>query len=142
VLAAALALAEGGALVLAVVRKPDVPAVIEHLLEGAAAGSRHPGERVLRVLRGVVCQRLCRPRHPGRLVPLFEQLSVGPAVATLIRQGKTRELHGAMFLTFDNALAGCAKEEKITREEALRQATDPDNVRRLLGPPAHVPAPA
>jgi Tfp pilus assembly ATPase PilU len=40
-----------------------------------------------------------------------------------------------MFTTFDNALTGCAKEEKITREEALRQATDADNVRRLLGAP-------
>jgi Tfp pilus assembly pilus retraction ATPase PilT len=67
-------------------------------------------------------------------VPLFELLKVGPAAAALIRQGKPRELHGAMFLTFDNALAGCVKEEKITREEALRQATDADNVRRLLGP--------
>jgi len=39
-----------------------------------------------------------------------------------------------MFMTFDNALAGCVKDEKITRDEALRQATDVDAVRRLLGP--------
>ena len=132
VLQAALRLAEGGALVLAVVRQPDVPAVVEYLLDCAAAGGRQAGERVLRVLRGVVCQRLCRPRHPGGAVPLFELLNVGAGAATLIRQGKPRELHGAMFMTFDNALVGCVKEEKITREEALRQATDVDNVRRLL----------
>jgi Tfp pilus assembly pilus retraction ATPase PilT len=83
---------------------------------------------------GVVCQRLCRPRQPGRPVALFELLNIGPATATLIRQGKPRELHGTMFLTFDNALVGCVKDEQITREEALRQATDADNVRRLLGP--------
>ncbi len=133
VLQAALRLAEGGALVLAVVRQPDVPAAVEHLLDCAGQASRHPGERVLRVLRGVVCQRLCRPRQPGRMVPLYEVLNVGAAVATLIRQGKPRELHGAMFMTFDNALAACAKEEKITREEALRQATDAENVRRMMG---------
>jgi twitching motility protein PilT len=133
VLQAALRLAEGGALVLAVVRRPDAPAVVEHLLDCAAAASRNPCERVLRALRGVVCQRLCRPRQPGRMVPLFEALNVGAAAANLIRQGKPRELHGAMFTTFDNALAGCAKEEKITREEALRMATDVENVRRLLG---------
>jgi len=133
-LLAALKLAEGGALVLGVVRQPDVPAVVEHLLDCAATASRQPGERVLRVLRGVVCQRLCRPRQPGRPVALFELLSVGAAAAALIRQGKPRELHGAMFMTFDNALAGCVKDEKITRDEALRQATDVDAVRRLLGP--------
>jgi twitching motility protein PilT len=136
VLQAALRLAEGGALVLAVVRQPDVPAVVEHLLDCTGQTARQPGERVLRVLRGVVCQRICRPRLPGRMVPLFEVLNVGAAAATLIRQGKPRELHGAMFMTFDNALVGCVKEEKITRDEALRQATDVDNVRRLLGPGA------
>ena len=40
-----------------------------------------------------------------------------------------------MFTTFDNALAGCVKEDKITREEALRQATDPENVRRYSAAP-------
>jgi twitching motility protein PilT len=133
VLQAALRLAEGGALVIAVVRQPDVPAVVEHLLDCAAETSRQPGERVLRVLRGVVCQRLCRPRHPGRPVPLFELLNVGAGATNLIRQCKPRELHRAMFMTFDNALAACVKEERITREEALRQATDVENVRRLLG---------
>ncbi len=132
VLQAALRLAEGGALVLAVVRQPDVPAVVEHALDCLALGSRQPGERLLRVLRGVVCQRLCRPKHPGRPVPLFELLNVGAGAANLIRLGKPRELHGAMFMSFDNALAACVKEEKITREEALRQATDVENVRRLL----------
>ncbi|HEX5273464.1 MAG TPA: ATPase, T2SS/T4P/T4SS family [Gemmataceae bacterium] len=137
VLQAALRLAEGGALVFAVVRQPDVPAAVEQLLECAAPASRHPGERVLRALRGVVCQRLCRPRLPGgRTVPLFEVLNVGAAAANLIRQGKPRDLHGTMFMTFDNSLAACVKEEKITREEALRQATDVENVRRLLGPGA------
>jgi twitching motility protein PilT len=133
VLRAALRLAEGGALVLAVVRQPDAPAVVEHLLDCAGSAGRPSGERVVRALRGVVCQRLCRPRQPGQMVPLFEVLNVGAAAAHLIRQGKPRELHGAMFTTFDNAVVGCAKEEKITREEALRVATDVENVRRLLG---------
>jgi twitching motility protein PilT len=133
VLRAGVKLAEGGALVLGVVRQPDAPAVVEHLLDCVAA-SQQPGERVLRVLRGVVCQRLCRPRRPGPMVPLFEVLNVGSAAAALVRQGRPRELHGTMFMTFDSALAGCVKDEKIAREEALRQATDPENVRRLLGP--------
>ncbi len=132
VLRAAVRLAEGGALVLGIIRQPDVPGVVEHLLDCVAATSRQPGERIVRVLRGVVCQRLCRPRRPGRPVPLFELLNVGSAAAALIRQGKPRDLHGAMFMTFDNALIGCVKEDKISSEEALRQATDPDNVRRLL----------
>jgi Tfp pilus assembly pilus retraction ATPase PilT len=129
-LAAALALAEGGLLVLAALRLGDVPAVVERL--GEAAGARHAAERVVRVLRGVVCQRLCRPRHPGRLIPLFEVLTVSPTAAALVRQGKFRELQGAMFTTFDTALVGLIKDEKITRDEALRQASDPEAVRRLL----------
>ena len=70
------------------------------------------------------------------MVPLFEMLNVGSAAAALIRQGKPHELHGTMFMTFDNALAGCVKDEKITRDEALRQATDADTLRRLIGPGA------
>ncbi len=128
--AEAITLAEGGTLVLGALRLPDVPAVAERLVDAAEGGT--PADRVLRVLRGIVCQRLCRPLRPGRLIPLFEVLGVSPTAAALIRQGKFRELHGTMFLTFDAALASCAKEDKISREEALRQASDPDAMRRLL----------
>jgi twitching motility protein PilT len=133
-LAAAVALAEAGLLVLGALRLADVSAVVERLVEAAAVASRHPTDRVLHLLRGVVCQRLCRPRHPGRMIPLFEVLNLSPTAGALIRQARFRELRGAMLTTFDTALAGLAKEDRITPEEALRQATDPDAVRRLLAP--------
>ena len=132
-LLAALRLAEAGTLVLAAVRLPDAPAVVEHLLDTlAASGAQAPGERALRALRGVVCQRLCRPKWAGPRVPLFELLHLGQAAATLIRQGKPRELHGSMFTTFDSTLAGLVKDGKVTRDEALRQGTDLDALRKLL----------
>jgi twitching motility protein PilT len=132
-LLASLQLAEAGALVLAAVRLPDAPAVVERLLDTlAASGAQGPGERLLRALRGVVCQRLCRPKWAGPRLPVFELLNLGQAAATLIRQGKPRELHSTMFTSFDSILAGLVKEGKVTRDEALRQGTDLDALRKVL----------
>jgi twitching motility protein PilT len=132
-LLAALQLAEAGTLVLAAVRLPDAPAVVDHLLDTlAASGAQGPGERLLRALRGVVCQRLCRPKWAGPRIPLFDLLHLSQPAATLIRQGKPRELHSTMFTTFDSALAGLVKDGKVTRDEALRQGTDLEALRKLL----------
>src|SRR5205823_3907135 len=57
-------LAESGLLVIGVLRQPDVMAVMEFLMDSLTSrGRRQAAERVVRVLRGIFCQRMCRAKR-------------------------------------------------------------------------------
>jgi twitching motility protein PilT len=134
VLDMACALAEKGLLVIGIVQLPNVVAVMEFLLDSLTSrGRQQAPERVLRVLRCVSCQRLCRARVSGEgVLPVFETLVMNPTAVTMIRQGRFRDLHQAMIMTFNNGLVGHVKNRKISVREALQQAADPEELKTLL----------
>src|SRR6266576_201724 len=77
-------------------------------------------------LRGVVAQALLpRPDHKGR-VPVVEILVNVPAVANLIREGKTHQIASGMqtgrahgMMTFDGAIHDLIQKNLISREDGL-----------------------
>jgi twitching motility protein PilT len=77
-------------------------------------------------LRGVVAQALLpRPDHQGR-VPVVEILVNMPAVANLIREGKTHQIATAMqtgrahgMMTFENAAQDLIQKGLISKEDGL-----------------------
>jgi len=77
-------------------------------------------------LRGVVAQALLpRPDHHGR-VPVVEILVNVPAVANLIREGKTHQIASVMqtgrahgMMTFDGAIHDLIQKNLITREDGV-----------------------
>ncbi|NDD28060.1 MAG: type IV pilus twitching motility protein PilT [Proteobacteria bacterium] len=91
------------------------------------------------VLKGVICQTLI-PRADGQgRVAARELLVTTPAVANLIREGKTHQLYNVIdtggrlgMISMDKALANLVREESITLEEALPKAHDAELIHRYL----------
>ncbi len=88
------------------------------------------------VLEGVVSQRLL-PRRTGRgRVPAVELMMRSPTVRDLIAEGRTRELYNAIkegeyfgSQTFNQSLRRLYEGEKISLEEAVLAADNPDELK-------------
>ncbi|MCI0441848.1 PilT/PilU family type 4a pilus ATPase [bacterium] len=90
------------------------------------------------VLRGVICQNLCRRIGGGRVAAL-EILVVNPAVASLIREGKTIQIPNIMQtgkalgnLLLNDSLINLVQTQKVEYEEALSKAVDKKDVAQRL----------
>src|SRR5262249_38873624 len=91
------------------------------------------------VLRGVVCQNLCRKIGGGR-VGALEILVVNPAVANLVREAKTVQITSIMQtgraagnVLLNDSLATLVKSGKVDAEEALSKAVDKSDLERRMG---------
>ena len=95
-------------------------------------------------LQGVVCQTLVpRASGTGRVVAT-EVMIATPAVANLIREGKTHQIYSALqtgstqgMQTMDTALAQLVRAGQISAKLAEQRSTTPDELRRLLGMALH-----
>ena len=89
------------------------------------------------VLRAVVSQRLLLGTD-GTLYPVFEVMTVNPAIQNLIREGKTHQIDNAIsgagseMLSMDSELARLAREGKITKEMARAYALHPETMERQM----------
>ena len=89
------------------------------------------------VLKAVVSQRLL-PGTDGSLYPVFEVMTVNPAIQNLIREGKTHQIDNAIsgagseMLSMDSELARLAREGKITKEIARASALHPETKERQM----------
>jgi S1-C subfamily serine protease len=88
------------------------------------------------VLRGVVCQTLCRKVGGGRVAAL-EVLVVTFAIANLIREAKTVQIPGIMQASkgigmslLNDELGRMVDAKKIEMDEALSKAVDKDDLLR------------
>ena len=92
------------------------------------------------VLEGVLTQLLL-PRADGVGSALaLEVMVITPAVRNLIREGQTHQIYSVMQAgakvgtqTMSQSLANLTQRGLITREEALRRSTHPEEVGQLLG---------
>lgn len=90
------------------------------------------------VLRGVICQNLCRRIGGGRVAAL-EILVVNPAVSNLIREGKTIQIPNIMQTgkalgnqLLNDSLVHLVQTQKVEYEEALSKAVDKKEVAQRL----------
>jgi len=89
------------------------------------------------VLKAVVSQRLLAGTD-GLLYPVFEVMTVNPAIQNLIREGKTHQIDNAIsgagseMLSMDAELARLAREGKITKEAARAYALHPETMERQM----------
>ncbi len=91
------------------------------------------------VLRAVISQRLVPAREGGQ-VPVFEVMTVNSAIQNMIRDGKTHQIDNVIYsgmadrtmLSMDNELLRLFKEGRITKENALLYAINPDALRKRL----------
>ena len=89
------------------------------------------------VLKAVVSQRLLAGTD-GMLYPVFEVMTVNPAIQNLIREGKTHQIDNAIsgagseMLSMDSELARLARDGTITKETARAYALHPETMERQM----------
>ncbi len=136
----ALTAAETGHLVFATLHTQDAPQTIDRIID--VFPPHQQGQvraQLAATLRGVVCQTLVKKASGKGRVVATEVLIATPAVANLIREGKTFQIASAMqaggelgMHTMDRHLADLANAGVITQRAAIDKAQDVDGIKQLI----------
>lgn len=138
-LQAAFEAAECGTLVIGVMHLPDMPTLLDLMVDELSTGDKpRMSKRLAQVLQGIVCQFMCQRKDGGGTVPIFEALVTNPAIATLIRDGNLSELRSMMaggeegMMTFNDSLLQRVQQGHLTPAEGLKRTPDAVELRRLF----------
>lgn len=140
-ISAALTIAETGHLVFATLHTTDAPQTVDRIIDVFPPYQQQQVRMQLSVtLKAVITQQLLPSASGQGRVAAREILVVTPAVANLIREGKTHLIYGAIdtgakfgMISMDKALSELVKAGKISKDVALIKASKPDILRELLG---------
>ena len=129
---AAMSAADTGHLVLSTLHTTNASQSINRILDFFKADEREQVRRQLAgTLKAVICQRMVPGIHTG-LVPAQEILINTPTVRKLIEENRLDKLGAAietgtedLMQNFNQALFQLVKEGKVTEEEALAKASNP-----------------
>ena len=136
----ALTAAETGHLVFATLHTQDAAQTIDRMIDVFPAHQQDQVRTQLAgALQGVVCQTLCKKSVGRGRVVATEVLMMTPAIANLIREGKTYQIASAMqagagdgMHTMDQHLADLVNAGVITHNAALDKAHDIETILRLI----------
>jgi twitching motility protein PilT len=136
----ALTAAETGHLVFATLHTQDAPQTIDRIID--VFPPHQQGQvraQLAATLRGVVCQTLVKKASGKGRVVATEVLIATPAVANLIREGKTFQIASAMqaggelgMHTMDRHLADLANSGVISQRAAIDKAQDVEGLKQLI----------
>jgi pilus retraction protein PilT len=136
----ALTAAETGHLVFATLHTQNAAQTIDRVIDVfPPAQQGQVRSQLAATLNGVICQTLVkRASGTGRIVAT-EVLVSTPAIANLIREGKTHQIGSLMqagrelgMHTLDQHLAKLVDSGDITRQAAIEKAQDPDGLEQLI----------
>lgn len=134
---AALTAAETGHLVISTLHTINAVKTIDRILDFFPGNQQDQIRgQLANSLVGVVSQRLLRTAKGSGRVPACEIMIVNQTISSLIEEGKINQLKqhieegGAQYgmQTFDQSLVELCKENLITREEAMKEATSPNEI--------------
>ncbi len=141
-IAAALTLAETGHLVLSTLHTQDAAQTVDRIIDVFPPYQQEQIRVMLAsTLKGVISQVLL-PRADGQgRVAAREILVLTPAIANLIREGKTHQIYSAIqtganqgMCTMEKSLADLHAAGLISDEDALSKANHPQELRPLITP--------
>ena len=138
-MATALTAAETGHLLFSSLHTQGAAKSIDRIIDVFPANAQQQVRvQLATVLRAVVSQQLVQT-VTGEMIPVFEIMTVTPAIANLIREGKTFQIENAMtaagaqgMITMDQSLANLCKSGVISRETALSAAYSREGLERRL----------
>jgi twitching motility protein PilT len=138
-ISAALTAAETGHLVFGTLHTATAPGAISRILDSAK--DYEPAKmqaQLASMLLGVLAQRLPRTIE-GKRCGAYELLVQTSATENLIRSGKTNSLQDEIargstsgMVAMDDYLQGLVAKRRISKEEAIRLASDPENLKKRL----------
>lgn len=136
----ALTAAETGHLVFATLHTQSAPQTIDRIID--VFPPHQQGQvrtQLAATLQGVICQTLVKRADGGGRVVATEVLVTTPAIANLVREGKTYQIISMMqagrsqgMHTMDQHLAELVNAGTITYQTAFEMASDADVLERLL----------
>jgi twitching motility protein PilT len=129
--AIAIETAETGHLVFATLHTSTAPTTVDRIIDQFPPDQQEQIRVMLsESLKAVIAQTLCRTTD-GRRVAAFEVLLVDPAVANLIREGKTFQLGSMMqigkargCITMNDSLLAHVKSGRVEPKEAYFKSVD------------------
>jgi twitching motility protein PilT len=138
-IAAAISAAETGHLVLSTLHTQDSAQTVDRIVDAFPAYAQEQIRAQLSTtLRGILSQQLL-PKKTGGRVAAREILLVTPAIANLIREGETYQIHSAIqtgqklgMVTMDQSLNELYERGIISFEDAVSKAIYPENIKPIL----------
>jgi len=135
----ALTAAETGHLLLSTLHTVGAAKTIDRIVDVFPANQQQQVRiQLSMVLQAVVSQQLI-PTLDGGLAPAFEVMITNSAIQNIIREGKNHQLDNTIYAgaaqgmrTMDGDLLRLYKEKKISRENALLYAVNPDTLEKRL----------
>ena len=139
----ALQLASFGILVFATVHTNSAAATIDRIVNAFPADEQPQVRGMLGdSLAGIVAQQLLRSADGKRRIAAHEVLIGSPALASLIREGKTFQVPSLIqggqsqgMQTLDMALERLVRAKEITPETAIEKASDKESFARAMKAP-------
>jgi len=137
----AVTAAETGHLVFGTLHTQDAPQTVDRIIDVFPPHQQHQiRAQLANALQGIITQTLI-PRRDGQgRVVACEVLVPTPGVRNLIREGKNHQIYSAMqtggkfgMQTMDAALVDLMRRNLISREEAEKRSSNPEELRRLAG---------
>ena len=136
----ALTAAETGHLVFATLHTQDAPQTIDRVID--VFPPHQQGQvraQLAATLQGVVCQTLVKHASGRGRVVATEVMVTTPAIANLIREGKTYQIHSALqagrdlgMFTLDQHLAELVDAGRISHTSAFEKAHDIESLKRMI----------
>ncbi|MCI8466160.1 MAG: PilT/PilU family type 4a pilus ATPase [Lachnospiraceae bacterium] len=135
----AMTAAETGHLVLSTLHTIGAANTIDRIIDVfPPEQQRQIAVQLATVLRSVVSQQLV-PTVEGKQVPVFERMTVTPAIRNIIRESKFHQIDGMVYaagggdmFSMDSSLLKLYKSGKITSDTALRYASNRDMLSKKL----------
>ena len=136
----ALTAAETGHLVFATLHTQDAAQTIDRIIDVFPPHQQNQVRTQLAAtLQGVVCQTLVKKSSGAGRAVATEVMITTPAVANLIREGKTYQIHSVLqagrefgMHTLDQQLADLVNSGQITHEAAYEKAHDLADLKQLI----------
>ncbi len=135
----AMTAAETGHLLLSTLHTIGAANTIDRIIDVFPANQqRQIGVQLSTVLNAVVSQQLV-PTVDGKMVPALEVMTVTPAIRNMIRENKIPQIDGIIYssmkedmISMDGSLLNLYKKGIITRDTALKYATNADMLSKKL----------
>ena len=136
----AISAAETGHLVFGTLHTQDAPQTVDRMIDVFPAHQQAQVKTQLSIaLKAVVCQQLLALKSGKGRIAAREIMIVTPAIANLIREGKTHMIYSSVetgtkygMINMDSHLAQLVREKKISLVDAMSRAHHPEQVKQKV----------
>jgi twitching motility protein PilT len=137
----AVTAAETGHLVFGTLHTQDAPQTVDRIIDVFPSHQQDQiRTQLANALQGIITQTLIPRRDGSGRAVAAEVLVPTPGVRNLIREGKNHQIYSAMqtggkfgMQTMDASLVDLMRRGIISREEAEKRSSNPEELRRLAG---------